>query len=140
VHAAISGRKAWFLRNPYDPTIKIAQDYDLWLRSCARSDFSIYLLQEPLYYYREQSSATAVKMLAAYRNERRMYWKYGERDAFGLVMKSWCKAMIVRVLSSVNRMDLLLRRRNCTISDPVLLERFRREIDQIMHTRVPGLD
>ncbi|MDC1395828.1 glycosyltransferase family 2 protein, partial [Bacteroidia bacterium] len=30
-HASILGKKSWFLRNPYDEFLKVAQDYSLWV-------------------------------------------------------------------------------------------------------------
>lgn len=140
VHAAILARKSWFLRNPYDPTLRIAQDYDLWLRSAARDDFNIHLLQEPLYYYREENNATAKKMLAAYKNERVMYGKYGKSSAFPLILRSWCKSTVVQILSGINQMDLLLKRRSASIDDPDMLALFQNEIEQVKNTSVPGLD
>jgi glycosyltransferase involved in cell wall biosynthesis len=63
VHAAILGRKKWFLRNKYNESLIIAQDFELWVRTYHKSDLNIFLIQEPLYYYREESSATAKKCL-----------------------------------------------------------------------------
>lgn len=140
VHAAILGRKTWFLRNPYDPTLRIAQDYDLWLRSASKDDFNIHLMQDPLYYYREENNATAKKMLAAYKNERVMYDKYGKSSAFPLIFRSLGKSTVVQILSVVNRMDVLLNRRSKGISDPGMLALFQHEIEQVQKTTVPGLD
>lgn len=140
VHAAILGRKSWFLRNPYDPTLRIAQDYDLWLRSASKDDFNIYLMPEPLYYYREENNATAKKMLAAYKNERVMYGKYGKTSAFPLILRSWCKTTVVQILSGINQMDLLLKRRSASLDDPDMIALFQNEIEQVKKTSVPGLD
>lgn len=140
VHAAILGRKGWFLRNPYDPNLRIAQDYDLWLRSATKDDFNIHLLQEPLYYYREEGNATAKKMLAAYKNERVMYAKYGKSGKYPLILRSLCKSTVVHLLSAINKMDLLLQRRSVSITDPDILTRFHNEIEQVLNTPVPGLD
>jgi len=140
VHAAILGRKEWFLRNPYDTTLNIAQDYDLWLKSSANNDFNIYLIQEPLYFYREEGNATTKKILAAYKNERRMYLKYGGSSKSFLVFKSFLKTGVVKMLSYVNQIDLLLKRRSSQLKNDDLLKLFETEMDQIMRTRVPGLD
>jgi glycosyltransferase involved in cell wall biosynthesis len=66
VHAAILGRKAWFMRNPYNTALRRAQDYELWLRAFANKDFSIHIMNEPLYYYREAENVTQKKLLEAY--------------------------------------------------------------------------
>ena len=140
VHAAILGRKEWFLRNPYDPTIRMGQDYDLWLRSCTRNDLNVYLMQEPLYYYREECNVTADKLLTAYCCLNEIYWKYGHLRVFPLIAKLWIKSMIVRILSSTNQMEILLKRRSEPISDVVILDLFKRETVQVLQTKVPGLD
>jgi glycosyltransferase involved in cell wall biosynthesis len=140
VHPSILGRKSWFLRNPYDPSVRIAQDYELWARSCSKGDFNIHLIKEPLHYYREESNATSGKMLEAYRNDRKMLRKYGEAGEIPLVMKSFCKSAVVSMLSKINRMDILLKRRSQEITDPDMLELFNKEISVIKDTKVPGLD
>ena len=66
LHAAILGRKEWFLRNQYDTGLRTAQDYELWVRSSYKKDFNITLLKEPLYYYREEGNVTSSKLLRAY--------------------------------------------------------------------------
>lgn len=140
VHAAILGRKSWFLRNPYDTTLMVAQDYDLWLRSASKDDFNIYLMPEPLYYYREEGNITAKKLLLGYRNVQRMYWKYAGIPALPHIVKCSLKSAIVRVLSATNQMEILLNRRSASINDSALLDIFREETEKILQTKVPGLD
>lgn len=145
VHAAVLGRKEWFLRNKYDPAQFTGQDYELWLRAYSKNDLKIYVIPEPLYYYREENNAVAVKMLKTYRSGPRLLRKYGHLG-FGhlgvasLVAKSYCKRLVVRMLSTVNRMDVLLKRRSSHIDDPALIELYYQEIRLIQQTRVPGLD
>ena len=145
VHAAILGRKEWFLRNRYDPWQFTGQDYELWLRAYSKYDLKIYVITEPLYYYREENNVVAAKMLKTYQSGPRLLRKYGHLG-FGrlgvasLIMRSYSKIAVVRMLSAVNRLDLLLKRRSSHIVDPVLLDLFHKEIQQIKQTRVPGLD
>lgn len=145
VHAAILGRKSWFLRNPYDPSIPRAQDYELWLRAFSKKDFNLYILCAPLYYYREEDNVTSKRLLAAYAGHRQMFKRYGylgfNRYELPLMSaKSYCKSMVVKFLSVCDRMDLLLNRRNRSIDGMNLLNQFNREIQQILQTRLPGLD
>ncbi|AMC10855.1 hypothetical protein Lupro_06185 [Lutibacter profundi] len=136
VHAAIIGRKSWFTRNPYDTTLKIAQDYELWLRASSKNDFNIYLLQEPLYYYREENNATSEKLLIAYKNERQMYRKYGKRDKNKLVFKSHLKSFIIKILKRINQLELLLKRRNSLINNEDYYDKVRFEIECIKSTKI----
>lgn len=136
VHASIVARKDWLKRNPYDESMKIAQDYDLWLRSSKNNDFNIFLIGEPLYYYREEGSLNPKKMLLAYRNERKMYWKYYKKEAFYLISKSFFKSIIVRILSSIGKFNILINRRSQVIDDNVK-NITDDEIKQILSTEIP---
>lgn len=129
VHAAILGKKEWFKRNPYDENLKIAQDFSLWVKSAYKNDFNIYLIQEPLYYYREEDSATAKKMLQAYKYDRNIYKKYSKNIM--LSIKSYIKSIIVFTLSKVNKMDVLLNRRSNEFNSKELKAIFDKEIKTI---------
>ncbi len=139
VHAAILAKKSWYQRNQYDTSLKIAQDYDLWLRSSSKDDLNIFLLPEPLYYYREEGNATAKKLLSAYKNERAMYKKYAKSDLIQLLLKSHLKSFIVKLLAIVNKTDILLKKRSNMSPSTSLLESFNRELSIIEQTKVPGL-
>lgn len=138
VHAALLGKKDWFKRNPYNTTLKIAQDYDLWLRSCSKNDFSIYIIQEPLYYYREEGSTTAAKMLRAYENERVMYKKYARKNSYYLILKSFAKSFVVLFLDKINQFHILVKRRSNQILSENDLKNFKQELKQIKQTNVKG--
>src|SRR5690606_31145689 len=51
LHAAVTGKKAWFLANAYDPKYVRAEDYELWCRTYGHSNFG--RVCEPLYIIRE---------------------------------------------------------------------------------------
>ena len=145
VHAAILGRRAWFLRNPYDTSARRMEDYELWLRAYSKHDFSIHILGEPLYYYREEENVTPKRILTAYAGQRQLYRKYGNLgfNRFEVplaVAASLCKSLVVRILAAVNKMDILLKRRNTEIKDQKSIDTFVREINQVLATKVPGLD
>ena len=60
-HAAVLGRKAWFLRHPYDESFSVAQDTELWCRAAMDDDLNITLINEPLYAACEESSCTSFR-------------------------------------------------------------------------------
>lgn len=145
VHAAMLGRKEWFIRNPYNLSIPRAQDYELWLRAYSKKDFKCYILSDVLYYYREEINVTPQKMMAAYATQRQFIKQYGHLGFNNfeipvLKIKSHCKSLIVQFLSICNKMDLLLSRRNSLITNMHLLEHFNNEIRQITLTKIPGID
>lgn len=137
-HAAILGRRAWFLRNQYDASLKIAQDHDLWLRSVAKNDFNVRIIADPLYYYRESSNATVKKILSAHKNERLMFKKYAGSDYPFLLLKSYCKSLAVEVLSKIGKNSYLLERRNSQKASLGMSELFDKELKIIISTEVPG--
>ncbi len=144
-HAAIVGRRLWFLRNRYDVSTDRLEDYELWLRAYSLNDFSIAILNEPLYYYREQQNVTSERILPAYAGQRRLMSQYGylgfNRIEMPLqIARIYLKALVVNVLSSCNRLDLLLKQRNTSIKDPKVIEQFNCEIRQVLETHLPGLD
>ncbi len=136
VHAAIIGRKQWFLRNPYNENLKIAQDYGLWIKSMAKNDFKIHLVQEPLYYYREEGSLNAKKLLLAYQYERKLYKKYTPTNKFFLILKSYVKTIIVYSLNKLNKFQFLINRRSTEIISEELLDLFNDEINTILSVKL----
>jgi glycosyltransferase involved in cell wall biosynthesis len=140
VHAAVLGRRAWFQRNPYDPSVPIAQDYDLWLRSSKRNDLHVRTLQEPLYYVRELGSVSEAKMLRSYRMDRRALWH--NRCSLWearFIAKSFAKTVVLHLIFSTVGLDWLVRRRNRQTIDAALVEKFYVDLELIRSTHVPGL-
>ena len=145
VHAAMVGRRAWFLRNPYNESANRMEDYDLWLRTYRNNDFNLFIMGDPLYYYREDLNVTSQRQLIAYAGQRQLMKEYGPLWFAGyevklMIAKSHCKSLAVRVFAACNRMDVLLNHRNSSIEDLDLLAHFNTEIKQILRTRVPGFD
>ena len=139
LHAAILAKKKWFERNKYNLKLKTAQDYELWVRSAAKNDFRIFLMEEPLYYYREEGNVTSEKLIRAYKNERVLFRKYATSNKFLLINKSKLKTVVVRVLAMFNKTDVLLLSRNSIISDKSK-EMYKKDLEIIKNTLIPGVD
>jgi glycosyltransferase involved in cell wall biosynthesis len=142
IHAAILGRKSWFLRNPYDLAANLCEDYELWLRAFSKNDLRIHRLNEILYYYREEDSVTIKKILTAYKYGPYLLRKYGylglsRFEILMMVAKVHGKSIVVRGLDFLHRTDLLLKNRNAPITDESLLRQFYQEIDLILKTNLP---
>ncbi|TXD56688.1 glycosyltransferase family 2 protein [Polaribacter sp. IC066] len=139
LHAAILARKKWFERNTYNVNLKTAQDYELWVRSAAKNDFKVFLMAEPLYYYREEGNVTSEKLLRAYKSERILFRKYATYNKFKLINKSILKTVIVRFLAVINKTDVLLRSRNNVINDKSK-GIYKKDLEIIKNTLIPGID
>lgn len=142
VHAAILGRKAWFVRNPYDETALLTEDYELWLRAFAKNDLRLHLLSEPLYYYREENNVNIAKLLKAYRNQIVQIKKFGyigfnPFELAFVVGIFHCKLMVVRGLNIIKKTNLLLKSRNTPIAEESLMHYFCQEIELIQNTSLP---
>jgi len=137
LHASIVSRTAWFKRNRYNESLKIAQDYDLWLRACKNNDFKVEIISDLLYYYREENNATTKKVLAAYKNERVMYKKYAGHMYYKLWAKSQLKSLAVRAIALLNKEDILLKRRSHNSINELDRAAYLEEIKIIKNTILP---
>jgi glycosyltransferase involved in cell wall biosynthesis len=144
-HAAILGRKAWFLRNPYDTSLQTAQDAELWVRACAKKDLHVGRISEPLYYYREERNVTIEKILRAHRIHRDLFREYGHLRYGPLgvqtaIMESYGKSLAAWCLALTHRLEWLLKRRNLSVESSDQKDRLHAEIRLIQRTGVPGFD
>lgn len=137
LHASIVSRTNWFRRNTYDETLKIAQDYDLWMRASKNNDFKLRIITDRLYYYREENNATSKKVLAAYKNERVMYKKYAGTKYVPLWIKSKFRSLLVWGITLLNKEDILLKRRSQKEIDTRERDNYLKEIDLIKNTKLP---
>lgn len=112
VHAALLGRKEWFKRNPYDESLKVAQDYDLWIKSKFKNDFKIHLIQEPLYFYREENNINLKKNNLARKYERKLYKQYGGVYKYRLIFRSILKQIAINFIFKIGLKQVLLERRS----------------------------
>lgn len=117
VHASILARKSWYKRNRYREELPCSQDKSLWITAYSKSDLNIRFIPEPLYYYREDSSASYNKLLRAYRVGRQIIIKdararFSLYDKSYLYLRSLLQSLAVWVLASVNRMDVIRGRRS----------------------------
>jgi glycosyltransferase involved in cell wall biosynthesis len=133
VHAAITGRRAWFLRNPYNEKISKGQDTNLWVRAFSRGDLKVYFMREPYYYYREDGNVSRDRLLAAYKSVRHTILNDAKHH-FGLGSKvrafaaSVVKPLSVRFLDRVGRLDVIRNRRN---SSSISTEEYGRLVKEI---------
>lgn len=140
IHPTVLGRTSWFRENPYDPTLRRAQDHDLWVRGARQFALANMLL--PLMFVREEGTVTISKYAASQRAERRIFRQYagdvtGSDGAAKLVLKSYAKEWAYRVLCLANAQDILVRRRNQPL-DPEEGRRAREVLERIRRTPVPG--
>ncbi|WP_224490276.1 glycosyltransferase family 2 protein [Robertkochia flava] len=140
IHAAMLVKKSWYQRNCYDESLKIAQDYDLWVRSALKEDFKIKSIKDSLYIYREEGNVSLDKLLRAYKNERKMLFRYISPLSLFLIFKSYLKTIYVIYKNKRGGLHELLKRRNKTEIDLKQRELYSEALKEIKLTRIPGLD
>lgn len=116
VHAAVLAKREWFLRNPYDETMKASEDTNLWIRACANGDLSAHVIHKPLYFYREDGNVVYPKLRQAYREHRRtvssVSGMFSFRDRVFAYSLSGLKSVAAYAVHLTGRMDLVRARRN----------------------------
>ncbi|PJI34502.1 glycosyltransferase family 2 protein [Acinetobacter pseudolwoffii] len=122
LHPSLLARKAWCKRNPYQVNNCLAEDYELWLSAAIKNDFNYVVMQEPLYFYREVENVKKEKMIRGYNTQIEVIKKYynnviSDIDKNKIVLKFEIKKMIVKILSFLNLMHILHKRRMTTVSD-----------------------
>lgn len=138
-HAALIAKKTWYQRNKYDESLSIAQDLDLWIRAAKKNDLKVKSISNPLYIYREEANVTMAKLLRAYKNERNMIRKYSESNNLQLLLKSYLKSFVVKILGTLGKIKLLQAKRGSVINQ-LQKEAFNQAIKQIYSTKIPGID
>lgn len=140
-HAAVLGRRPWFLRNPYDESLRVSQDTNLWIRACAKQDLRIKILSDYMYFYREDGNVTYRKIREAYRIHRRTlravdtgYRLSARARVYAL---SLAKSSAAFALHRLGLMGLLRARRNEAAIDPELRMAIDREVAAIVATPLP---
>ena len=142
IHPTVTGRAEWFRRNPYDPAFVRAEDRELWVRTCATTQFA--RLGEPLFFYREGPAGSLGNYLRTERTVRAILRRYGPalvgtRRTRLLVMRSRLKAMTYRVGTGLGLQGRLIGRRNRRL-EPAEMREASRILAAIQGTRVPGLE
>lgn len=140
-HAAVLGRRAWFLRNPYDESLRLSQDTNLWIQAYAKGDLRIKILPTYMYFYREDGNVTYSKLKAAYRVHRytirtaaSAFPLPGRARAYALTL---VKSAVAFATHRLGLMRMLRARRNERPIDPELREQIDKEVAAILATPLP---
>jgi glycosyltransferase involved in cell wall biosynthesis len=136
-HATILARKSWYLRNRYNEKAKLMEDYQLWIDATIQNDLNVAYIKSPLYFYREESSVNYRKAVKAYFNGYKVvlnrYFSYlNLRDKIKITLLMIIKITVVSTANLFNLSDKLLDMRNKnTLQDKVLIDKLKKELDQL---------
>jgi len=114
LHGSILGRKKWFMQNPYDPSYVRAEDYELFCRTYAYSNFQ--RVSEYLYIIREgnvnivnylNSKKMLRRILSVYGKDVLSPWEYRKE-----VLDTYIKSLLYRIAGIFHIQGYLSARRN----------------------------
>jgi hypothetical protein len=148
-HASIMARTQWFVTNHYDENAVRMEDAELWCRTFHEGTLTVKnlsIIDDPLYFCREESGITLSKVLRAHVGLRRLIRRYGPID-LGLksttyeLIRSYVRSGAVSLSSLMGLLPRVTTNfRNHPLKDLQLRERVEEDIQQVLLTKVPGLD
>ena len=120
IHASILARKSWYIRNLYNESNKLAEDYELWLKAFLKNDLKVGFIEEPLYYYREDQNIKLEKILNAYSTQMEIINNLDEsfislRTKKRYTHRFYIKSKIVKIVFAL-RLNFLLHKRRVEVS------------------------
>ena len=140
-HAAVLGRRAWFRRNPYDESLRLSQDTNLWIRAYGKGDLRIRILPACMYFYREDGNVAYSKLREAYRIHRHTLRTaasgYPLLQRVHAYMLASAKSAAAFAVHRLGLMSVLRARRNEAPVSPALRQEIGREVAAILSTPLP---
>ena len=107
-HPTILGRSQWFKDNPYNETLRRNEDAELWMR-CSSSN--LFLINEPLLYYREDPSIYLGKYVKGYKDAVKIFLLHKTLRSAVFLYRYSCATIAYFVFSSFSSSLILLKRR-----------------------------
>jgi len=144
VHASVVAKTEWYRRNRYNADLERAQDFELWNRTYAKSGWQHARVTKPLYFARESAAGSYFKARATHAVRRQVLKSLGTPNV------GWQKTQVelfktnvkqaAHLVASYLQMDHhIIARRNRPI-ETGQANAFRKVIQQILETPVPGLN
>lgn len=107
-HPTILGRTQWFKDNPYNESLRRNEDAELWMRC---SDSNLYLLNEPLLFYREDPNVYVEKYSKGFRDSVKILLLHRSLSAFLFVFRYASATFLYWSFGRFSAVGLLLKRR-----------------------------
>lgn len=121
VHPSIMARRKWYLENLYNEYFDRAEDYELWIRSALAMKLNLFIINEPLLYYREVGNLTEEKLLASYKTSIYILKSYSKEISLFSYLKgiliNFLKIIFVKIIFILNQENYLAKRRNKNLYD-----------------------
>jgi len=117
-HATIMGKSEWFKSNKYDPAYLRAEDYELWCRTYASSNFERILL--PLYIVRE-GNVNVKNYALSMKTCRKILNTYGpdflsKTEFQSAILKTYIKTILYNFFGIFRLQHTISKKRNCELT------------------------
>lgn len=137
-HPTVAGRTEWFCRNPYNETIKRAEDKELWLRT--RENSSFHIVNQPLLFYRTPGKFDRAKSIRTFKDDIRVTWPYAQEwlGPIGL-LKYAARAAVKACAYTFGGDRMWTAKLRATITDrDEAVARFSEPLGRVVDTEVKG--
>jgi glycosyltransferase involved in cell wall biosynthesis len=121
IHPTVTGRLTYFRTYHYRDEYKGAEDYDLWMRSCAAN--KIVIMPRPLMFYRDPLTFKLKTYLFRQKQVRKLY-KQAKNDGIitsnnylKSISRSHLRGILAGILSFAKLDTLMIKRRNTPIEN-----------------------
>lgn len=141
-HGTLLGKKSWFEQNPYDESLALAIDFNLFFRCYRNSVFSN--VPEALYCYRLRQSFSLRQQWTARQGSVRFLFKHNISEgrffkAFINVIEQYGKFAVTVLMFALGLRDQLMARRYDLLSEPEK-KFYQEDISKIMNVELPLKD
>lgn len=113
-HPTITGKASWFKKNKYDESLKRSQDFELWIRTVEKSNFT--RIKQPLLFYREASTSSMIKRVKATRYSIKTYWENKNKIGLAYTIRQiffyWVKLVVYFCFFVFGSTDILIKKRS----------------------------
>lgn len=118
IHPSILVKSSWFKKNKYDKDYFRAEDYELWCRTFAYTNF--HRIEEPLLLYRE-GNVSIKNYVASMKTLRKIFRVHGvdiltKREIIKAIASTHLKSAIYKVFGFFSMQYVLTANRNSTLS------------------------
>lgn len=118
IHPSILVKSSWFKKNKYDKDYFRAEDYELWCRTFAYTNF--HRIEEPLLLYRE-GNVSIKNYIASMKTLRKIFRVHGigiltKREIIKAIASTHLKSTIYKVCGFFSMQHVLTANRNNTLS------------------------
>lgn len=141
-HPTVTFKKAWALKNPYDPTRIRTEDKELWLRTAATSSFA--KLTDRLLFCKVPLELSVAKQALTAKYDRKLLRELGPKVASNSqiaskVLGSWLKQLVFGMAQRGGLLSLIYRSKFHPL-DPVEKMVATAVVEKVARTPVPGWD